>query len=109
MYGFETVHPASMTFAEQREVFGNAAIIAGESGAAMTNIVLAPQSTVMFVMQAQKWPLNIYADLASYGGQRNIFMAGDLTVGGPIQTYQASFTIDPSKLRGVMTDILEDI
>jgi hypothetical protein len=107
-FGFETVSPGNLTFVEQRAVFGNASIIAGESGAAMTNIIFAPRSTKMLVMQAQPWPLNVYADLATYGDQQNLFIAGT-EVYDPLQaqqTYQRPFVVDTSALRATLADIL---
>ena len=109
-FGFETVRPAEMTFTEQLDVFGDAAYIAGESGAAMTNVLLAPSSAIMICMQAQRWPLNIYADLATYSGQRNLFIVGDASAGSVDEagghTYQAAFTVDPDSLRDTLSRIL---
>jgi hypothetical protein len=105
-FGFQTVSPGRLSFEEQRDLFAGAAVIAGESGAAMTNVVLAPQSATMICMQAQRWPLNIYSDLAAYGGQRSMFIVGNVVPGGPMQTYQASFEIDLSQLRGVLGEVL---
>jgi capsular polysaccharide biosynthesis protein len=107
-FGFETVSPGNMTFAEQRAVFGNASIIAGESGAAMTNIIFTPQSTPMICLQAQRWPLNVYADVCTYGGQQNMFIVGT-EVYDPLQahqTYQRPFEIDTPALRATLADIL---
>ena len=109
-FGFETVHPAEMSFAEQRDVFGNAAYIAGETSAAMTNVLLAPSSTVMICMQARRWPLNIYADLCTYGGQRNLFFVGEPATGEADgtdgRTYQIGFRMDADLLRNRLRDIL---
>ena len=107
-FGFETVRPAQMTFTEQRATFGDAAYIAGESGAAMTNVLLAPPSAVMVCMHAQRWPLSIYANLAAYGGQRSLFITGeDLSnEAGDGRTYQASFVINTDLLSGTLARIL---
>jgi capsular polysaccharide biosynthesis protein len=108
-FGFEVLHPAQMTFAEQQEAFSNAAVIAGESGAAMTNVLLAPEDTVMICLQALPFSLNVYSDLCAYGGQRSRFLVGDADeyLGGP--SYQSSFTYDPVKLRDELGSILSDI
>jgi capsular polysaccharide biosynthesis protein len=109
-FGFETVHPAEMSFAEQRAVFGNAAYIAGETGAAMTNVLLAPSSTVMICMQARRWPLSIYADLCTYGGQRNLFFVGEPATGEVDgtdgRTYQSGFRMGGDLLRNRLREIL---
>jgi hypothetical protein len=107
-FGFEVVYPASLSFQEQRDIFSQASVIAGESGAAMTNVLLAPESTVMICMQATHFPLQVYADLCAYGGQRSIFLVGDTDpVYGP--TYQASFTYPVDRLKGELARILADI
>jgi capsular polysaccharide biosynthesis protein len=106
--GFETVSPGTMTFAAQRELFSDAAVIAGESGAAMTNVLLAPKSTVMICLQAQRWPLNIYSDLCAYGGQKSLFIVGEIVFdpAAPIQSYQAPFEMDPDALALILGRIL---
>jgi Glycosyltransferase 61 len=107
-FGFEVVYPAGLTFAEQRTLFSRTSVIAGESGAAMTNVLLAPESTVMICMQATHFPLQVYADLCAYGGQRSIFLVGDTDpVSGP--TYQASFTYPADRLRDELARILDGI
>jgi hypothetical protein len=107
-FGFETVHPGTLTFAEQRDMFGNAAIIAGESGAALTNIVLAPQSTKMIVLQASRWTLSVYSDIAAYGRQETLFIVGDVihNAFSDFMPYQAPFTMNTSTLRTTLADIL---
>jgi capsular polysaccharide biosynthesis protein len=103
-FGFETVRPAEMSFAEQRDTFGHADVIAGESGAGMTNVLLAPASTVMVCMQARRWPLNIYSDLAAYGKQRSFFLVGD-SIPSPA-VGQNSFKMDGDLLNETLARIL---
>jgi hypothetical protein len=103
-FGFETVRPAEMSFAEQRSTFGGAAYIAGESGAGMTNVLLSPASTMMICMQARRWPLNIYSDLAAYGKQRSLFLVGD-SIPSPA-VGQDGFRLDTDLLRDTLASIL---
>jgi capsular polysaccharide biosynthesis protein len=107
--GFEVIHPAEYSFGQQQEMFSNAAVIAGESGAAMTNVLLAPKEAVMICLQALPFSLNIYSDLCAYGGQRSRFLVGDADpyIGGP--SYQSSFVYDPVKLREELDSILADV
>jgi capsular polysaccharide biosynthesis protein len=107
-FGFETVRPGTMSFAEQRDLFGDASIIAGESGAALTNIVLAPQSTKLIVMQASRWDLNVYGDMAAYGDQECLFVVGDIirNAFSAFMPYQAAFNMNPDSLRAILADIL---
>jgi len=104
-FGFVVVRPAEMSFAEQQATFGHADVIAGESGAGMTNVLLAPASTVMVCMQARRWPLNIYSDLAAYGNQKSLFLVGDL-MPSPPNPGQECFRMDGDLLRNELTRIL---
>ena len=106
-FGFDVIRPGDLTFAEQQALFSGAAVIAGESGAALTNMLLAPETTVMICLQARPFPLNIYSDLCAYGGQRSRFLVGDVDVMDPsVPSYQATFTYDPGKLEADLTGIL---
>jgi capsular polysaccharide biosynthesis protein len=109
-FGFDVVRPAEYSFGQQREMFSNAAVVAGESGAAMTNMLLAPKETVMICLQALPFSLNVYSDLAAYGGQRSRFLVGaSVERIGSIPSYQSSFVYDPDKLRDELASILRDI
>ena len=106
-FGFETIRPTEMTFAEQRAIFGDADVIAGESGAGMSNVLLAPASTEVICMQAQRWPINIYSDLAAYGKQRSLFLVGDpMPSPGDVGVGQECFRMDGDLLRQTLSRIL---
>jgi hypothetical protein len=106
-FGFETVSPGLLTFAQQRALFGDAEWIAGESGAALTNVLLASSSATMICMQAKRWPLSIYSDLAAYGKQKSLFIVGaSSSAGADGRTYQADFAIDTDELRATLESIL---
>jgi capsular polysaccharide biosynthesis protein len=105
-FGFEVIHPAEYSFGQQQEMFSNAAVIAGESGAAMTNMLLAPKEAVMICLQSLPFPINVYSDLAAYGEQRSRFIVG---TADPVHSsqppYQASFTMDPGFLSKELKDL----
>lgn len=101
--GFEAVRPETMTFAEQRELFGRAAVIAGESGAGMTNILLAPKKARLICFQAYACPVNGYADLAGHAGQKATFIANRPDTVGE---YQEGFTVDPEALHERLVALL---
>jgi capsular polysaccharide biosynthesis protein len=100
--GFEVVRPEKMTFAEQQTVFGAAAVIAGESGAGLTNVLLAPPTTTLLCVTSYETPVNPYSDLVGHAGQPSLFLTG--TRHG--DSYQAQFTMDVGALKATLERIL---
>jgi capsular polysaccharide biosynthesis protein len=105
--GFEVVSPEALTFAEQRALFNDAAVVAAESGAALANILCAPDSTLLICLQAEAWPMNVYADLVGHAGQPSLFIAGKVESERPPKPYQVRFSVDPEALRPALNRILE--
>jgi Glycosyltransferase 61 len=103
-FGFEPIRPETLSFRRQQEMFASAAVIAGQSGAGLTNVLLAPSSASLICLQAQAWQENPYADLAGYGGQSSLFIVGDMVEGSSGQ--QAQFTVDPASLRTTLARVL---
>jgi capsular polysaccharide biosynthesis protein len=75
--GFTVVEPEKMTLAEQQTIFGAAKVVAGESGAALTNMLWAPKDAVMICLTSKAYPLSVYADLTGHAGQRATFLVGE--------------------------------
>jgi capsular polysaccharide biosynthesis protein len=107
--GFEAVGTDTMTFDEQRAMFSQASIVAGESGAALTNMLFAPDSAVLVCLQAEQWPMNVYADLVGHAGQASIFIAGAVESEQNPKPYQVRFSIDVDALRQAMVGFLESM
>ena len=99
-FGFEIVQPEYLSFAAQRKMFGGAQIIAGETGAGLTNMLLAPPSAKMICLQSQTWAGTPYADMTASIGQESIFVVGDLT--SEDRGQHAPFSMDPVKLRSIL-------
>ena len=106
-FGFEAIATDTMTFDEQRELFAEAAIVASESGAALTNMLFAPASAILICLQGAPGPVNVYADLAGHMGQRSIFVAGTAESEGQLKPYQVRFSMPTDVLRGLLTRIPE--
>jgi capsular polysaccharide biosynthesis protein len=105
--GFEVVSPEGLTFAEQRDLFGSAAVVAAESGAALTNMLAAPASTMLICLQAEPWEMNVYADLVGHAGQPSVFLPGRPEPDRPPKPYQARFAMDPEALARTVARILQ--
>jgi hypothetical protein len=103
-FGFQSVQPEMLTFKEQQSLFASASIIAGQSGAGLVNVLLAPPSASLICLQAKPWKENPYANLAAYGGQRSLFIAGGDS-DAPSASH-AQFTVDTDKLRATLTEVL---
>ena len=105
--GFEVVAPETMTFDEQRDIFADAAVVASETGAALTSMLLAPATATLICLQAEAWPMNVYADLVGHANQPGIFVTGVIESERPPKPYQVKFSIDTNHLREVVGRILE--
>ena len=105
--GFEVVSPEDLSFADQRALFGDAAVVASESGAALTNMLCAPQSAILICLQAEAWPMNVYADLVGHAGQASLFIPGNVETERPPKPYQVRFSVDSEALRGLLGRILQ--
>ena len=104
-FGFEVVQPDGLSFGDQRTLFAETAVIASESGAGLTNVVLAPETATLICLQADEWPMNVYADLVGHAGQTALFVAGDVLGERPVKPYHARFTILPDRLRELLRGI----
>ena len=104
--GFETVSPDGLSFEEQQSLFGEAAVVAGESGAGLTNMLLAPPSALLICLQAQAWDTNVYADLTGHAGQAAVFVPGRVLGELPPKPYMARFKTPPEELRDLLARAL---
>jgi hypothetical protein len=106
-FGFEVVTTDGMSFDEQRAAFGEAAIVASESGAAQANMLLAPASAILVCLQAEAGSVDVYADRVGHAGQPSIFLTGTVESLRPPKTYHARFSVGLDDLRSSLTRILQ--
>ncbi|MBR1219665.1 glycosyltransferase family 61 protein [Bradyrhizobium sp. U87765 SZCCT0131] len=59
-YGFETIEPGSLSFREQLSIFSEAELVAGQIGAALSNVIFARQSCKIIVMSPYYEDANYY-------------------------------------------------
>jgi capsular polysaccharide biosynthesis protein len=102
-HGFTAVSPETMSFEEQVDVFGGARIIAGESGAALANLLWAPASATVVCLRSYAWRANAYADLAGHLGQTWIPCDAQ---GAPPPSNQSGFLADVAALAEQLRDEL---
>jgi capsular polysaccharide biosynthesis protein len=106
--GFEVIEPGSMTFAEQRALFAQAAVVAGESGSGLANMLFAPQSAVMLCLMPYEIDVSAFCDLTGHIGQRAVFIAGEVEVTGFLP-YQSLYTVETVDLKRRLKSIMAAI
>jgi capsular polysaccharide biosynthesis protein len=71
-YGFQVIEPEKLSFPEQVKLFSTAESIVAQAGAALGNIIFAPQGCRIIILSAWS-PFSIYyyfSNLASIFGQK---------------------------------------
>jgi len=99
-YGFQTIYPHEMTFAEHMRVFGEAQIILGMYGSGMFNAMLAPPGTLVITPQNPYWWDPELMRLTSLLSQHHWYMFGE-SVGPDYETW-----VDPARLEDLLVTAL---
>jgi capsular polysaccharide biosynthesis protein len=98
--GFEIVRPETLTLAEQARLFAEAVVIAGASGAAMTNLLFClPETRVLCLMPKEWREFALFSSLASILNQHIAFVDGEVLPGTSLVPYQCDYTVDIRALR----------
>ncbi|MFO1080512.1 MAG: glycosyltransferase family 61 protein [Reyranellaceae bacterium] len=100
-YGFETVVPETLSMREQATLFASAEAVIGVKGAALTNIIFAPESCHLIVLSPSDFIDMFFWDIASVLGigYSEIFgtlAAADKPVG------RNPFAVSPASLERVL-------
>lgn len=106
--GFMIVDPSTLTFADQVRLFASASVIAGPMGAALSNVIFAPEGSRVIVLSSPflvRFP--IFANLAAFAGcqytaiagQHPRFRPGSQDERAPLNLSHTDFSIAISKLR----------
>jgi len=94
-YGFEIIYPEELSLEQSIELFSQAKIIAGATGAAMTNIIFAPKNTVVLCLLGENTANNtIFSNIAGIIGQQMIYILGKSNRDSAF-SYHSSFRINP--------------
>lgn len=73
-YGFEIVDTAELALVDQVELFSSSSIIAGATGAALTNIVYCNPGTRFVCFIPEKYEFYMYSTIAKNLGMESIFV-----------------------------------
>lgn len=101
-YGFTTVNPEGMSFAEQVRLFAGAQVVIGQMGAAMTNTLFCRPTTTLIYLAPSGWIEPFYWDLSVVRGQYYRVLFGDVS-DPSVAPHRSDFSIDPDALETAIT------
>jgi hypothetical protein len=81
-YGFKIVNTDELSFKEQVNIFSNANVVAGVSGAALTNIIYCRPGTTLVSIIPNEYNFNLYSTIAHHLGIHSIFLNADIVKKG---------------------------
>lgn len=102
-YGYEIIDPRDYSFREQLEIFSQAKVIAGVSGAGLTNIIFANRNTKVICILPSEIKVSCYSTIAGILNQPYYFIDADLDNKVIKREYsQKPFTVDENILKGLL-------
>lgn len=105
--GFEIIYPEEISFIKQVELFSQVEIIAGATGAGLTNIIFAPQNTKIICLINQKIKeFTAFSNIAGLLNQKMFFLAGKPIKEKNLPYYQYNFYINPKYVKESVKKIL---
>ncbi len=108
-YGFKTIYPEELTFEQQVQIFHNAEMIAGGSGAAFTNLLYCSAGCRIFMFIGYKISMSFWQPLVCLNDahyyrihDRN---KAELTQSNHPYDIHNPFYIDPDDIEGLMSQL----
>ncbi len=102
--GFQVVEPEKLSFAEQVKLFSSTEVIVAQAGAALGNIIFAPQGCRVVILAAWS-PYNIYyyfSNIASIFGQKCTYMLCEPDTQDNVHPAHYGLKVDTQALRRVI-------
>lgn len=75
-WGFTIIEPSQLSFVEQKELFSDCEILAGQGGAALTNILFCTPETKILILSPWMGTFDLYSELAAAIGCKNYLCIG---------------------------------
>ncbi|MBA3023298.1 MAG: glycosyltransferase family 61 protein [Gammaproteobacteria bacterium] len=102
--GFEIVHPERLDFVQQVELFSAASVIAGPTGAGLSNMVFAPEGCKVIVLAGATNRANyfIFSQLAQWLKHELIYVTGPAR--RPARLH-SDYDIDPADLHQALKEL----
>lgn len=88
--GFEIITPEKMTFKEQVKLFSSAEFIVGPTGAALTNILFAPEKAKVLCLMSREYETSLFSNIAGPFEIQFVYIAEKSKMAG---YYQDDFVI----------------
>lgn len=101
--GFEVVEPEKLTFKQQVEVFSQAAIVVGSTGAAMANLLFCPSGTriVIMISYFAETSYGYWQNMANAVGNEVTYALGEI-IGTP-KSIHSNFYVKPALIRDAIS------
>lgn len=108
--GFEIVVPESLSVRRQIELFSQAKVIAGPTGAAIANLVFAPRGCQVLVLAAfnRHWPFHYWSNMAHAAGHRLHYLFGRATGQSPHPAHPDMYFDDVSRLGTIIDAVVDE-
>ncbi len=103
--GFEIVDPGTMSFAQQVEVFADASVVVGATGAALTNTVFCSPGVKILCLIVSDFNYSAWPMVAQAVGGDMMFLSGKVTEKG-FNKYHHKFEIELSSLKDALSLLL---
>jgi len=99
-HGFEVIHPETMSFADQVQIFNGASVVAGAAGSNMIDTVFCGPGTRILMLAMWHPRLNYYffANIAHMLGHQLLHVLGRI-VARHDYYYQSDFLVEPDDVR----------
>ncbi len=93
-YGFEVVHPETLSIRDQIALFNQAEYIAGGAGAAFTNLLFGNDTCTAIVFNKTRLPFSGFSTIASVSGVNLRYITEEATKGNRQENTHDPFEID---------------
>lgn len=107
-YGFEVVHPESLSFVQQVSLFNQADIIIGATGAAFANVLFMKEGAYAICFVGEKVDIPVFTIGASIAQSHLLYIAGQFNkFDTSLHSFQRGFTIPPSVLNNILSHLID--
>lgn len=102
--GFEIIYPEEMSFEDEVNIFRNADIIVGATGAAFTNIVYCKEGAVVAIIAPETHKSYFFSNIAYMVGVKFLFLGADMVEKGMAESTD-SFQLDVTKCERFLDEL----
>ena len=106
-YGFEKVFPEDLSLLRQLELFSNAEIIAGPSGAAWTNLIFCRKGAKCLCWMAAEYSgFSAFSNLAQIAGADLRYVVYPTAARSTAELYELNYRIDAVEIKRALDELL---